>query len=123
MQTSGTPQEINNVGLRPCTVQGVPGVAAVSTDGHLVGARVPGSPNGPLITLQPGATAHVNLTVHDALALCGDPVSAKVVLYLSGHKTGQDTFLTVRACPGKPGGGVLGVGVIKTGTGIPFYDN
>jgi hypothetical protein len=50
-------------------------------------------------------------------------VSAKVVLYLSGHKTGQDTFLTVPACPGKPGGGVLGVTVIKAGTGIPFYDN
>jgi hypothetical protein len=95
----------------------------VSSNGHLVGARVPGSPNGPLITLQPRATAHVGLTVHDALALCADPVSAKVVLYLSGHKTGQDTFLTVPACPGKPGGGVLGVSVIKAGTGIPFYDN
>ena len=119
----GREVEINNVGLRPCTVQGVPGVAAVSSNGHLVGARVPGSPNGPLITLQPGATAHVILIVHDALALCADPVTAKVVLYLSGHKTGQDTFLTVPACPGKPGGGVLGVSVIKAGTGIPFYDN
>jgi hypothetical protein len=45
------------------------------------------------------------------------------VLYLSGHKTGQDTFLTVQACPGKPGGGVLGVSVITAGTGIPLYDN
>jgi Protein of unknown function (DUF4232) len=120
---TGLEAEITNVGLRPCTLQGVPGVAAVGSNGHLVGTRVPGSPNGPLITLQPRATAHVGLTVHDALALCADPVSADVVLYLSGHKTGQDTFLTVPACPGKPGGGVLAVSVIKAGTGIPLYDN
>jgi hypothetical protein len=49
-------------------------------------------------------------------------VSAEMVLYLSGHKTGQGTFLAVRACPGKPGGGVLSVSVIKAGTGIPLYD-
>jgi len=48
-------------------------------------------------------------------------VSATGVLYLSGHKTGQDTFLTVKACPGKPGGGVLSVSVIKSGTGIALY--
>ena len=120
---AGLEAEITNVGLRPCTVQGVPGVAAVGSNGHLVGTRVPGSPNGPLITLQPHATAHVILIVHEASTFCADPVSAKVVLYLSGHKTGQDTFLTVPACPGKPGGGVLGVSVIKAGTGIPLYQN
>ena len=120
---AGLVAEITNVGLRPCSVQGVPGVAAVGSNGQLVGTRVPGSPKGPLITLHPRATAHVILIVHDALALCADPVSAKVVLYLSGHNTGQDTFLTVPACPGKPGGGVLGVSVIRAGTGIPLYDN
>jgi Domain of unknown function (DUF4232) len=120
---AGLEAEITNVGLRPCTVHGVPGVAAVDSDGHLVGTRVPGSSNGPLITLQPRATAHVDLTVHDALAVCAHPVSARVVLYLSGHKTGQDTFLTVPACPGKPGGGVLGASVIRAGTGIPLYDD
>lgn len=114
--------EITNVGRHPCTLRGVPGVAAVH-DGHVVGTRVPGSSHGPLITLQPRATAHVGLTTHNARALCAHPVSAKVFLYLSGRKTGQDTFLTVLACPGKPGGGVLGVSVIKTGTGIPLYDN
>jgi hypothetical protein len=95
----------------------------VGSNGHLVGTRVPGSPTGPLITLPPRATAHVILTVHEALNFCADPVTAKVVLYLSGHKTGQDTFVTVPACPGKPGGGVLGVSVIRAGTGIPLYDN
>jgi len=120
---AGFEVEISNVGLHPCTLQGVPGVAAVRRNGHIVGTRVPGSPDGPLITLQPGAIAHLGLRVADAGALCAHPVSAKVVLYLSGHKTGQDTFLTAQACPGRPGGGVLGVSVIKAGTGIPLYQN
>lgn len=119
---AGYEVEITNVGHHPCTLQGVPGVAAVGRDGRIVGTRVPGSSHGPLITLQPRATAHVGLTVHDAGAICAHPVSAEVVLYLSGHKTGQGTFLAVRACPGKPGGGVLSVSVIKAGTGIPLYD-
>ena len=120
---TGYEVEINNVGRHPCTLKGVPGVAAVRSNGHIVGTRVPGSSHGPLITLRPRATAHVSLIVHEALAICAHPVSAKVVLYLSGHKKGQETFLTVKACPGKPGGGVLGVGVIKAGTGIPLYPN
>jgi hypothetical protein len=120
---AGLEAEITNVGLHPCTLKGMPAVAAVRPNGHLVGTRVPGSPDGALITLQPRATAHVRLIVHDAGTLCAHPVTAHVVLYLSGHKTGQDTFLTVQACPGKPGGGVLGVSVIKAGTGIPLYDN
>jgi hypothetical protein len=119
---AGYEVEITNVGHHPCTLKGVPGVAAVR-NGHIVGTRVPGSSQGPLITLQPRATAHVGLTVHNAGAICAHPVSATVVLYLSGHKAGQDTFLTVKACPGKPGGGVLSVSVIKAGTGIPLYDN
>jgi hypothetical protein len=119
---AGYEVEITNVGQHPCTLKGVPGVAAVRSNGHIVGTRVPGSSNGPLITLQPRATAHVGLTVHDAGAICGHPVSAKVIRYLSGHKTAQDTFLTALACPGKPGGGVLSVSVIKAGTGIPLYD-
>ena len=65
---------------------------------------------------------HVGLTVHDAKAICAHPVSAEVVLYLSGHKKGQGTFLSALACPGKPGGGVLSVSVIAAGTGILFYD-
>lgn len=120
---TGLEVEINNVGLHPCTLQGVPAVATVDSNGHLVGTRVPGSPEGPLVTLQPGATAHVDLAVHDALAICAHPVRAKVVLYLSGHKTGQDTFLTAQACPGRPGGGVLEVRVITAGIGIPLYQD
>jgi len=118
---AGFEVEITNVGHHPCTLKGVPGVAAVR-NGHIVGTRVPGSSHGPLITLQPRATVHVGLTVHDAKAICAHPVSAEVVLYLSGHKTGQNTFLSALACPRKPGGGVLSVSVITAGTGIPFYD-
>ena len=117
---AGYETEITNVGRHQCTLKGIPGVAAVSM-GHLVGTRVRGSSHGPLITLRPNATAHVRLTVHDAGALCAHPVSAEIILYLSGHKTGQNTYLAALACPGKPGGGVLSVDAIAKGTGIPFY--
>jgi len=63
---------ITNVGHHPCTLKGVPGVAAVR-NGHIVGTRVPGSSLGSLITLQPRATAHADLTVHNAGAICAHP--------------------------------------------------
>ena len=119
---AGYQVEITNVGHHPCTLKGVPGVAAVR-NGRIVGTRLPGSSRGPLITLQPRATAHVSLTVEDAGSFCAHPVTAEVDLYLSGHKTGQDTFLSALACPGKPGGGVLRVSVITAGAGIPLYDS
>lgn len=50
-------------------------------------------------------------------------MTANVVIYLPGHSQGQTTFMSVGACPGKPGGGVLGVGAIQARTGIPLYLN
>jgi hypothetical protein len=115
--------EITNTGRHACTLRGVPGVAAVLGSGHLVGSEVPGSHNGPLITLRPGATAHVALTVHEAGALCpSHEVTAQVFIYLPGHSRGQTAWMSVKACRGRPGGGVLGVGTIQAGTGIPVYD-
>jgi len=119
---AGYELEITNTGQHACSLRGVPGVAAVLSNGHLVGSRVPGSGKGPLVTLKPRATAHVGLTVHDAGAVCARPVTASVVIYLSGHRQGQNASMSVEACPGKPGGGVLSVGAIQPGTGIPLYD-
>lgn len=83
---------------------------------------MPGSAKGPLVKLRPGATAHVSLTGHDASAVCGHPtVTASVVLYLPGDRNGQPAWMSVQACPGKPGGGVLSVDAIRAGTGIPLY--
>jgi hypothetical protein len=119
---AGYELEITNTGHHACTLRGVPAVAAVLDNGQLVGGKLPGSGHGRLITLRPGATAHVGLTVHDAGALCAHPVTANVVLYLPGQRQGQRAWMAVPACPGKPGGGVLSVSAIQAGTGIPFYD-
>ena len=114
--------EITNTGHHACTLRGVPTVAAVRNNGHLVGSKLTGSAKGPLVMLKPGATAHVNLTIHTAGAICGSPVPANVVIYLPGQSTGQRASMTTLACPGKPGGGVLSPSAIAAGTGIPLYD-
>jgi hypothetical protein len=117
--------EITNTGHHACTLRGVPAVAAVLNDGRLIGKRVPGSRKGPLVTLRPGATAHVSLVVNDAGALCpaSNQVIANVVVYLPGQTKAQPTFMTAQVCRGKPGGGVLHIsGLIHAGTGIPLYN-
>jgi hypothetical protein len=114
--------EVTNTGRHACTERGVPGLAAIH-DGHLVGAKIPASAKGPLVTLKPFQTAHINLTIHDAGAICAHSVSAEVVVYLPGQSRASDTFLTGLACPGKPGGGVLSAEAITAGIGIPLYTN
>ncbi len=115
--------EVTNTGRHTCTLQGVPGLAAIH-DGQLVGSKIPASPTGPLVVLRPFQTAHINLTIHDAGALCDThAVSAQVVVYLPGQSRFSDTFLTAPsgACPGKAGGGVLSAEAITAGVGIPLY--
>jgi hypothetical protein len=112
--------EVTNTGHRFCTVRGIPG-GAIQSGGHLVGSRMAGSALGPLITLAPGATAHFRLTVYDAGAICTHPVTGQVVIYLPGQSKGQMAWMSAAACRGKKGGGVLRLGVIKPGTGIPLY--
>jgi hypothetical protein len=114
--------EVSNTGRHTCTLRGVPRLGAVLPSGHLIdGKTTKGSGKGPLVTLRPGATGHSVLTVHDAGALCAHPVSAQVFAYLPGQSRGQDSSLTIMACRGKPGGGVLSANPIRAGTGIPFY--
>ena len=112
--------EVTNTGRHPCTVKGVPGLAAIR-NGHLVGSKIPASSAGPLVVLKPFETAHINLTIYDGGAVCAHPVSAQVVVYLPGQARASDTFLTALACRGKPGGGVLSAEAITVGVGIPLY--
>jgi Protein of unknown function (DUF4232) len=115
--------EITNVGKKACSLKGVPALAAVRTsNGHLVGAKIPASSKGPRITLKPHATAHIELTIHIP-AMCTKPVNAEAVVYLPGQKRAQDTYLGAQACPGFAGGGVLVSTHIEPGTGIPLYSN
>jgi hypothetical protein len=113
--------EVSNTSHHACTLRGVPRIVAVR-NGHQVGRRVRGSRKGPLVTLQPGATAHADLTVGDAGAVCAHPVTAEVVIYLPRQSQAQQPGdLTAKVCRHRRGGGVLGVGTIHAGTGIPFF--
>jgi Domain of unknown function (DUF4232) len=115
--------EITNEGRSACTVRGVPGAAFQDNDGHLVGGEIPASGKGTLITLQPGATAHFSLVIHDAGALCAHPVSGQVVIYLPGQEQAQDGQLAAQGCEGLPGAGVLNPGTVEPGAGIPLYSD
>jgi len=112
--------EITNVGRHACTLRGVPG-AAVQSNGHLIGGKLPASGKGPLVTLKPGATAHFSLRIFEALAVCAHPVTGNLVIYLPGQRQAQNGWQTVRACRGLRGGGVLSPDTIRPGTGIPLY--
>jgi len=117
----GYVMEITNEGRHACSLRGVPG-AAVQSNGHLIGSKLPASGKGPLVTLKPGATAHFTLIIHDAGAVCVHPVSGNVVIYLPGQRQAQDGWLSAQACRGLRGGGVLVPGTIQPGTGVPFYN-
>jgi hypothetical protein len=113
--------EVTNTGTHACTVKGVPGLAAIH-NGHVVGSKIPASAKGPLVVLKPFQTAHIDLIIHIP-AVCSHPVTAQAVVYLPGQSRASNTFLSGLACPGKPGGGILGAGSITAGVGIPLYTN
>ena len=117
---TGFQLEITNTGRHACALRGVPRVAAVR-NGHLVGAPVPGS-RGPLVTLRPGATAHLPLNVADWSAVCPGqhPVTAGVAVYLPGQARAQSAWMTAKVCRHRPGGGVLAfAGPIGPAQGSP----
>jgi hypothetical protein len=116
--------EVTNTGRHTCTLKGVPGLAAFH-NGKLVGTKIRASRKGPRVVLKPFQTAHINLTVFDAGAVCPTKhaVSAQFFVYLPGQSRASDTFLTGQACPGGRGGGVLSAGAITAGVGIPLYTN
>ena len=118
----GYVMEITNEGRHACSLRGVPGTAVQGGNGHLIGSRIPASGHGPLVTLNPGATAHFLLTIHIAGAVCAHPVAGQVLIYLPGQRQAQDGWQSAPACPGLHGGGVLSAGTIQPGTGIPDYN-
>ena len=117
----GYVMEITNEGRHACSLRGIPG-AAVQSNGHLIGSKLPASGQGPLVTLKPGATAHFSLSIHIAGAVCAHPVDGHVLIYLPGQRQAQNGWLDALACPGQRGGGVLSPDTIHPGTGVPLYN-
>ena len=113
--------EITNVGRHACSLRGVPGAAVQDYNGHLIGGKIPASGAGPLVILEPGATAHFQLAMHEPLIVCAHPVDGDLLIYLPGQQQAQSHFLGAGACPGLRGGGTLSLEAIQPGLGVPYY--
>lgn len=91
------PLEFSNVSRHACTLRGIPKIVAIGGNGQQVGLASGGGTTGRLITLRPGATAHVILNV---LALnCEHPVNATLYAYPPGQGQRQSAGITQGFCP------------------------
>jgi uncharacterized protein DUF4232 len=114
------PLEFSNVGHHACTLNGYPGVSGFRTGGGQAGpgASRNGQPHA-TVTLAPGATAHAILRVVDAGALCSSPVTAVgLKVFPPGARRSQSIDFSFAACPHS---GVLIVGPVRAGVGIPGF--
>jgi hypothetical protein len=114
------PLEFSNVSHSACTLNGFPGVSGVGNGGGQIGP--PASRNGQhhgTVTLAPGATAHAILRVLDAGALCAHPATAGgLKVFPPGATRSQSIGFSFAACPHN---GVLIVGPVRAGVGIPGF--
>jgi hypothetical protein len=111
------PLEFSNVGHHACTLQGTPKIVAIRSNGQQVGPAAGGGTAGHLITLRPGATAHVVLNV-PAPSSCANPVNATLYAYPPGQARRQSTGITQGFCPNAAPAGVDSMHPLA---GIPFY--
>jgi|SRR5580704_12477317 hypothetical protein len=109
--------EFSNVGHHGCTLQGTPKIVAIGSNGQQVGPAAGGGTAGRLITLQPGATAHVvlNVPIPDR---CAHPVNATLYAYPPGQAQRQSTGITQGFCPNAAPAGVDSMHPLA---GVPFY--
>lgn len=113
------PIEFSNVGHHACSLNGYPGMAGFRA-GHQVGpaASRNGTPHA-TVTLASGDTAHVILRVVDAGAVCAHPVTAdSLQVFPPGATRAQTIGFPFAACPHS---GVLIVGPVHAGVGIPGF--
>ena len=114
------PLEFSNVGRRACSLNGYPGVAAYGPNGRQVGpAASRNSQRHGTVTLAPGATAHALLRVLDWGALCSKEVTADGIrVFPPGETRSEPIPFSFGACAHR---GVLIVGPVRAGVGIPGY--
>ena len=112
--------EFSNIGTATCTVAGYPTVK-LTENGTQVGLKARTSSATPApVTLKPGQTAHVTLTISDAGASCR-PLPTNGLSVQPPGKTQAPNFpLRSSACRHKS---TTGVTAINPGVGIPHYTN
>jgi Protein of unknown function (DUF4232) len=111
--------ELSNIGHTACSLFGYPGVSALNMSRHEVGKPATHSGGRLLVTLSPGATAHVVLVVTDAGAVCSHPLNASMLrVFAPGQTHAEFVPLTTQACKGKS---LLRVDSVHPRAGIPGF--
>ncbi|MGH3153021.1 MAG: DUF4232 domain-containing protein [Streptosporangiaceae bacterium] len=119
--------EISNISGRTCTLYGYPGVSAMRNGGQ-IGSPADRSTSHPdsLVTLRPGATAHVILQVTDVgvygPSVCHMEQAFSLRVYAPGDYGWHQVPLTFNACANQ-GPIFLRVSTTLAGTGIPGYSH
>lgn len=113
------PLELSNVGRHACMLTGYPAVWAVRGGARLGPVASHANRHPATVRLTPGATAHAMLKIVDAGAVCGRGVEAVALLVRPpGQPRAQEIPFEFTACAHR---GVLVVGEVRGGTGIPGY--
>ena len=99
--------ELSNVSARACTLYGYPGVSALAAGGTQLGKAAGRSAADPerVVTLAPGATAHVLLTVADTAVYPSSACRAKTALslkvYPPNDSGARHAFFSLPVCTDK----------------------
>ncbi len=120
--------ELSNTSASRCTLYGFPGVSAVSRGGGQLGRAASRDYADPirLVTLRPGATAHVLLRIVDVsnfpAASCDPGPAAGLRVYPPNDRRSVEVPFSLRACQ-HSGPVFLDVRTTVSGTGIPGYSH
>ncbi|HYZ53368.1 MAG TPA: DUF4232 domain-containing protein [Streptosporangiaceae bacterium] len=123
---AGYQLELSNISHQACTLYGYPGVSALGGGSVQLGSaatRVASHPNQ-LITLNPGATAHVELRITNVgnypSSACHPANAVALRVYPPNDYTATEIPFSFRACA-KSGPAFLHVTTTLNGTGIPGF--
>jgi len=113
------PLEFSNIGHHACTLNGYPGVSAVRGGSQVGPAAGRNRQSHGTVTLAPGVTAHAILRVLDWGALCSqEAVADGLRVFPPGQTRSESVPFSFGACARQ---GVLIVGPVRAGVGIPGY--
>jgi hypothetical protein len=118
--------ELSNISHSTCTLFGFPGVSAAGLNGRQLGSAAKRDPSDPaqLVTLRPGATAHVFLRIVNVAffpaSACHPANAIGLKVFPPNDRAATIVPFPVKACRAK-GPKFLFVRTAVTGTGIPGF--
>jgi hypothetical protein len=120
--------ELSNVSGHACTLLGFPGVSATGAHGGQVGSAAVRNHSHParLVTLNRGATAHVELQITDVSnfpqSACHPVTASGLRVFPPNDRRSESIPISFRACQTR-GPKYLSVTTTIAGTGIPAFSS